>query len=187
MVGVLALQGNFASHIHILNKIDIESRLVKSVEDLSGLEGLILPGGESTTMSNLLLRDQNFIDRIKLFSDNKPILGTCAGLILMSKNSFDKKVLNMNIIDIEVNRNAYGRQVHSFDDSISVEYKNNEPLSIRASFIRAPKITNIGEDVEILCKYNSEIVGVKKGMHMAVTCHPELQDEVLLHKLCFKS
>ena len=93
----------------------------------------------------------------------------------------------MNIIDIEVNRNAYGRQVHSFDDSISVEYKNNEPLSIRASFIRAPKITNIGEDVEILCKYNSEIVGVKKGMHMAVTCHPELQDEVLLHKLCFKS
>ena len=187
MVGVLALQGNFQSHIHILNAIGIESRLVKNVEDLSGLQGLILPGGESTTMSNLLFRDQNFIDRIKLFSDNKPILGTCAGLILMAKNSFDKKVLNMNIIDIEVNRNAYGRQVHSFDDSISVEYKNNEPLSIRASFIRAPKITNIGEDVEILCKYNSEIVGVKKGMHMAVTCHPELQDEVLLHKLCFKS
>jgi len=187
VVGVLALQGNFQSHIHILNAIGIESRLVKNVEDLSGLQGLILPGGESTTMSNLLFRDQNFIDRIKLFSDNKPILGTCAGLILMSKNSFDKKVLNMNIIDIEVSRNAYGRQVHSFDDSISVEYKNNEPLSIRASFIRAPKITNIGEDVEILCKYNSEIVGVKKGMHMAVTCHPELQDEVLLHKLCFKS
>lgn len=187
MVGVLALQGNFQSHIHILNAIGIESRLVKNVEDLSSLQGLILPGGESTTMSNLLFRDQNFIDRIKLFSDNKPILGTCAGLILMSKNSFDKKVLNMNIIDIEVSRNAYGRQVHSFDDSISVEYKNNEPLSIRASFIRAPKITNIGEDVEILCKYNSEIVGVKKGMHMAVTCHPELQDEVLLHKLCFKS
>ena len=100
MVGVLALQGNFASHIHILNKIDIESRLVKSVEDLSDLEGLILPGGESTTMSNLLLRDQNFIDRIKLFSDNKPIFGTCAGLILMAKNSFDKKVLNMNIIAV---------------------------------------------------------------------------------------
>ena len=187
MVGVLALQGNFASHIRILNKIDIESRLVKSIEDLSDLEGLILPGGESTTMSNLLFRDQNFIDRIKLFSDNKPILGTCAGLILMSKNSFDKKVLNMNIIDIEVSRNAYGRQVHSFDDSISVEYKNNEPLSIRASFIRAPKITNMGEDVKILCKHNSEIVGVKKGMHMAVTCHPELQDEALLHKLCFKN
>jgi len=187
VVGVLALQGNFQSHIHILNAIGIESRLVKNVEDLSSLQGLILPGGESTTMSNLLFRDQSFIDGIKLFSDNKPILGTCAGLILMSKNSFDKKVLNMNIIDIEVSRNAYGRQVHSFDDSISVEYKNNEPLSIRASFIRAPKITNIGEDVEILCKYNSEIVGVKKGMHMAVTCHPELQDEVLLHKLCFKS
>lgn len=186
MVGVLALQGNFQSHIHILNAIGIESRLVKNVEDLSGLKGLILPGGESTTMSNLLFRDQSFIDGIKLFSDNKPILGTCAGLILMAKNSFDKKVLNMNIIDIEVNRNAYGRQVHSFDDLINVEYKNSEPLSIRASFIRAPKITNLGEDVEILCKHNSEIVGVKKGMHIAVTCHPELQNEILLHELCFK-
>ena len=106
MVGVLALQGNFASHIQILNDIGIDSTLVKNLEDLSNLQGLILPGGESTTMSNLLLRDRSFIDGIKSFSDNKPIFGTCAGLILMSKNSFDKKVLNMNILDIEVDRNV---------------------------------------------------------------------------------
>jgi 5'-phosphate synthase pdxT subunit len=84
VVGVLALQGNFASHIQILNDIGIDSTLVKNLEDLSNIQGLILPGGESTTMSNLLLRDQSFIDGIKSFSDNKPIFGTCAGLILMS-------------------------------------------------------------------------------------------------------
>ena len=91
MIGVLALQGNFASHIDILNQIGVSSKLVKTLKDLSTIDGLILPGGESTTMSNLLLRDQDFIDGIKSFSIDKPILGTCAGLILMSKNSFDKK------------------------------------------------------------------------------------------------
>ena len=91
MIGVLALQGNFASHIDILNQIGVSSKLFKTLKDLSTIDGLILPGGESTTMSNLLLRDQDFIDGIKSFSIDKPILGTCAGLILMSKNSFDKK------------------------------------------------------------------------------------------------
>lgn len=187
MIGVLALQGNFVSHIEILNKIGIDSRLVKNSQDLSDLNGLILPGGESTTMSNLLLRDQSFVDAIKSFSDSKPIFGTCAGLILMSKNSFDKKVLNMDILDIEVSRNAYGRQIHSFEDSITLESKEDNSRLIKASFIRAPKITSIGKDVEVLCKHNNEIVGVKQGIHMAVTCHPELQNEILLHKLCFES
>lgn len=187
MIGVLALQGNFVSHIDILNKIGIDSRLIKNSQDLSDLNGLILPGGESTAISNLLLRDQSFIDAIKSFSQRKPIFGTCAGLILMSKNSFDKKVLNMDILDIEVSRNAYGRQVDSFQDSITVESKDDSSRSIKASFIRAPKITSIGKNVDVLCKHNNEVVGVKQGIHMAVTCHPELQNEILLHKLCFKS
>ena len=186
MVGVLALQGNFASHIHILNQIGISSKLVKTLEDLSGINGLIIPGGESTTMSNLLSRDQHLIDGIKSFSIDKPILGTCAGLILMSKNSFDKKVLNMNIIDIEVSRNAYGRQVHSFDDSINLVQKNIKTKSMKASFIRAPKITSMGENVKIICKHDNEVVGVREGMHIAITCHPELQNETLLHEICFR-
>lgn len=186
MVGVLALQGNFASHTHILNQIGISSKLVKTLEDLSGINGLIIPGGESTTMSNLLLRDQHFIDGIKSFSIDKPILGTCAGLILMSKNSFDKKVLNMNIIDIEVSRNAYGRQVHSFDDSINLVQQNIKTKSMKASFIRAPKITSMGKNVKIICKHDNEVVGVREGMHIAITCHPELQHETLLHKICFR-
>ena len=186
MVGVLALQGNFASHIHILNQIGISSKLVKTLEDLSGINGLIIPGGESTTMSNLLSRDQHFIDGIKSFSIDKPILGTCAGLILMSKNSFDKKVLNMNIIDIEVSRNAYGRQVHSFDDSINLVQKNIKTKSMKASFIRAPKITSMGKNVKIICKHDNEVVGVREGMHIAITCHPELQNETLLHEICFR-
>ena len=127
MVGVLALQGNFASHIQILNEIGIDSTLVKNLEDLSNLQGLILPGGESTTMSNLLLRDQSFIDGIKSFSDNKPIFGTCAGLILMSKNSFDKKVLNMNILDVEVNRNDNSLEALAFYTK-SLEYYTNSSV-----------------------------------------------------------
>ena len=93
----------------------------------------------------------------------------------------------MNIIDIEVSRNAYGRQVHSFEDSISLTHKNIKSRSMKASFIRAPKITSIGSDVQIICKHNNEIVGVKEGKHIAITCHPELQNETLLHEICFKS
>jgi pyridoxal 5'-phosphate synthase pdxT subunit len=184
VVGVLALQGNFASHVHILNEIGINSKLVKNREDLSNLDGLILPGGESTTMSNLLLRDKNFVKEIKSFSENMPVFGTCAGLILMSKNCFDEKVLNMGILDIKVHRNAYGRQVHSFEDSIDFSSQNiNKSISV--SFIRAPKIASIGKNVEIICNYNNEVVGVKEGIHMAVTCHPELQNETFLHEVCF--
>ena len=93
----------------------------------------------------------------------------------------------MNIIDIEVSRNAYGRQVHSFEDSISLMHKNIKSKSMKASFIRAPKITSMGSDVQIICKHNNEIVGVKEGKHIATTCHPELQNETLLHEICFKS
>ena len=81
----------------------------------------------------------------------------------------------------------YGRQVDSFQDSITIESKDDSSRSIKASFIRAPKITSIGKNVDVLCKHNNEVVGVKQGIHMAVTCHPELQNEILLHKLCFES
>lgn len=114
MIGVLALQGNFFSHIQILNKLGYDSKLVKSSKDLDDIDGLIIPGGESTTMTKLIAREDRFVKSIKSFSKKHPILGTCAGLILMSKNSFDDKVINFGIIDIESERNAYGRQVYSF-------------------------------------------------------------------------
>ena len=119
MIGVLALQGNFSSHIQILNKLGHDSKLVKCSKDLEGINGLIIPGGESTTITKLIKRENKFVKSIESFSKKYPILGTCAGLILMSKNSFDDKVLNFGIINIESKRNAYGRQVYSFDTDLN--------------------------------------------------------------------
>jgi 5'-phosphate synthase pdxT subunit len=184
MIGVLAIQGNFSSHIQILNKLGYDSKLVKSSKDLDDIDGLIIPGGESTTMTKLIARENRFAKSIKSFSKEHPILGTCAGLILMSKNSFDDKVINFGIIDIESERNAYGRQVHSFDTRLDLDY-NSKNTSFMASFIRAPKISKVGKNVQVICNHDDIPVAVKQGMHFATTFHPELQNEVLIHQLCF--
>jgi len=184
MIGVLALQGNFFSHIQILNKLGYDSKLIKSSKDLDDINGLIIPGGESTTMTKLIAREDRFVKSIKSFSKKHPILGTCAGLILMSKNSFDDKVINFGIIDIESERNAYGRQVHSFDTRLDLDY-NSKNTSFMASFIRAPKISKVGKNVQVICNHAGIPVAVKQGMHFATTFHPELQNEALIHQLCF--
>ena len=134
MIGVLALQGNFDSHIKILEKINLNHKLVKTVDDLSSLDGLIIPGGESTTITNLLRRNQSLIDGINQLSQHKPILGSCAGLILMSKDSNDSRVHNFGFLDITTSRNAYGRQVHSFEASIKVKNEYIEFINIKKSF-----------------------------------------------------
>ena len=121
MIGVLALQGNFDSHIKILKKINLKHKLVKTSDDLSSVDGLIIPGGESTTITNLLRKNQSLIDGINKLSKNKPILGSCAGLILMSKESNDSRVHNFAFLDVITCRNAYGRQVHSFEAKINVK------------------------------------------------------------------
>ena len=184
MIGVLALQGNFSSHVKVLDLLGHNSKLVKSSKDLDSIDGLIIPGGESTTMTKLINRDEKFFESIQSFSKNHPILGTCAGLILMSKDSFDSKVINLGIIDIESTRNAYGRQVHSFDAELSLGYGSNN-TSFKASFIRAPKISKVGKNVEVICTHNDLPVAIKDGMHVATTFHPELKNETLIHKLCF--
>lgn len=185
MIGVLALQGNFDSHVKILEKINLNHKLVKNSEDLSSISGLILPGGESTTITNLMRKNKNMIDEINLLAREKPILGSCAGLILMSKNSNDKRVHNFDFLDITTDRNAYGRQVYSFKAKINVKYgKINS--NVNSLFIRAPKVNEIGKEVEILATYKNEIVAVKQGKHVGLSCHPELLDETLIHEICFK-
>ena len=185
MIGVLALQGNFDSHIKILEKINLNHKLVKTVDDLSSLDGLIIPGGESTTITNLLRKNQSLIDGINLLSQHKPILGSCAGLILMSKESNDSRVHNFGFLDITTSRNAYGRQVHSFEASIKVK---NDTISsdIQVLFIRAPKVDEINRTVDILATFKQEIVAVRQGKHIGISCHPELLDETLIHEICFK-
>ncbi len=185
MVGVLALQGNFDSHIRILKKINLKHKLVKTSDDLSSVDGLIIPGGESTTITNLLRRNQSLIDGINQLSKNKPILGSCAGLILMSKESKDSRVHNFGFLDVTTSRNAYGRQVHSFEAKINVK-NNTMSYDINVLFIRAPKVDKINNGVEVLATFQEEVVAVRQGKHVGISCHPELLDETLIHEICFK-
>ena len=185
MVGVLALQGNFDSHIRILKKINLKHKLVKTSDDLSSVDGLIIPGGESTTITNLLRRNQSLIDGINQLSKNKPILGSCAGLILMSKESKDSRVHNFGFLDVTTSRNAYGRQVHSFEAKINVKH-NTMSYDINVLFIRAPKVDKINNGVEVLATFQEEVVAIRQGKHVGISCHPELLDETLIHEICFK-
>ena len=185
MIGVLALQGNFDSHIKILKKINLKHKLVKTSDDLSSVDGLIIPGGESTTITNLLRRNQKLVDGINQLSKNKPILGSCAGLILMSKESNDSRVHNFGFLNVITNRNAYGRQVHSFEAKINI--KNHKISSdINVLFIRAPKVDKVNNGVEVLATFQEQVVAVRQGKHIGISCHPELLDETLIHEICFK-
>ena len=183
MIGVLALQGNYSKHIEILDKLKISSCEVRYNNQLDEINGLIIPGGESTTMTDLMSRN-NFYDKIQLFSQTKPILGTCAGLIMMSKSVLDKRVKPLEILDIEVDRNAYGRQVHSFVNKLPIKLeKDLETISV--PFIRAPQITKVGKNVEIISNYNKKPVAVKSGIHMGLSFHPELNNITIFHDFVF--
>ena len=183
MIGVLALQGNYSKHIEILNKLKISSCEVRYNNQLDEINGLIIPGGESTTMTDLMSRN-NFYDKIQLFSQTKPILGTCAGLIMMAKSVLDKRVKPLEILDIEVDRNAYGRQVHSFVNKLPIKLeKDLETISV--PFIRAPQITKVGKNVEIISNYNKKPVAVKSGIHMGLSFHPELNNITIFHDFVF--
>ena len=183
MIGVLALQGNYSKHIEILDKLKISSCEVRYNNQLDEINGLIIPGGESTTMTDLMSRN-NFYDKIKLFSQTKPILGTCAGLIMMAKSVLDKRVKPLEILDIEVDRNAYGRQVHSFINKLPIKLeKDLETISV--PFIRAPQITKVGKNVEIISNYNKKPVAVKSGIHMGLSFHPELNNITIFHDFVF--
>ena len=185
MIGVLALQGDFSKHIHILNILGIPSIEVRYLDQFNKIDGLILPGGESTVISDL-------IDRHKLrgaiieLSKEKPILGTCAGLIMMSKNIDDNKVDTLGILDLHVKRNAYGAQLHSFNENLEIRM-GGESTFISASFIRAPKISKTGTDIEILSTFNGYPVAVKEGKHIGLAFHPELNTELLFHNYLFKN
>ena len=183
MIGVLALQGNYSKHIEILDKLKISSCEVRYNNQLDEINGLIIPGGESTTMTDLMSRN-NFYDKIQLFSQTKPILGTCAGLIMMAKSVLDKRVKPLEILDIEVDRNAYGRQVHSFVNKLPIKLeKDLETISV--PFIRAPQITKVGKNVEMISNYNKKPVAVKSGIHMGLSFHPELNTITIFHDFVF--
>ena len=184
MIGILALQGNYQAHYRILDKINIPAMEVKYPSELNDIDGLIIPGGESTTINDLMERI-GFHSEIKTFAKKKPILGTCAGLIMMSallKN--DIQISTLGVLDIEVSRNAYGRQADSFIGDISIDM-DNQKARTRAPFIRAPKIIKIGNSVEVVGMHDNDIVAVRSGIHFGLTFHPELSDINFFHKYTF--
>ncbi|MFB9330780.1 pyridoxal 5'-phosphate synthase glutaminase subunit PdxT [Paenibacillus aurantiacus] len=177
-IGVLALQGAVAEHIRSIEAAGGEAVAVKRVEQLDELDGLIIPGGESTTIGKLM-RKYGFLDAIRQFSaDGKPIFGTCAGLIVLAKRIEGQEEAHLELMDMTVARNAFGRQRESFETDLPVK-GIEEP--VRAVFIRAPLIKEVAPEVDVLSTYNGEIVTARQGHLLASSYHPELTDDYALH------
>ncbi|MFI2859209.1 pyridoxal 5'-phosphate synthase glutaminase subunit PdxT [Paenibacillus sp. JSM ZJ436] len=178
-IGVLALQGAVAEHIRSINQTGAEGVPVKKVEQLEELDGLIIPGGESTTIGKLM-RKYSFIEPIRNFSaQGKPIFGTCAGLIVLAKDIAGGEEPHLALMDIQVARNAFGRQRESFETDLPVKGMEKP---VRAVFIRAPLILETGEGVEVLSTYKNEIVTARQGHLLAASYHPELTEDYALHQ-----
>ena len=179
-IGVLALQGDFARHEHQLALLGAQSVEVRLPSDLNHVQALIIPGGESTTMDHLL-------DRFELryplldFAANHPIWGTCAGMIMVARMITDNQagVSPLNLIDIDVVRMGYGRQVYSFKQQLMARL-NGKPVTLSASFIRAPRITRIGDGVEVLARHEDVPVLVAQGRVLVSSFHTELDDDTHL-------
>jgi 5'-phosphate synthase pdxT subunit len=175
VIGILAFQGDFSRHCEVFERLGCEVRLVKRSTQLSEIECLVIPGGESSVIDRFI-RQQEMREAIIEFSECKPVWGSCAGMILLaSKVTNDRSLSPLNLIDIEVERNAYGRQIESFVavGEFSVE-GSGEPLPM--VFIRAPKVISTGEGVEILGTCRDETVIVRQGNAIATSFHPELTD-----------
>ncbi|MGO4698346.1 pyridoxal 5'-phosphate synthase glutaminase subunit PdxT [Paenibacillus sp. FSL K6-3182] len=177
-IGVLALQGAVAEHIRSLEAAGAEAVAVKRVEQLEELQGLVIPGGESTTIGKLM-RNYGFMEAIKDFSaQGKPLFGTCAGLIVLADEIEGQEDAHLRLMDMTVARNAFGRQQESFETDLDVK-GIDEP--VRAVFIRAPLIKKVGAGVDVLSTYRDEIVTARQGHLLAVSYHPELTDDYRLH------
>ncbi len=180
IVGVLALQGNFAAHARQIEAVGGVPREVRSAAELSDLEALILPGGESTTLLRLL--EGNGLDRaIREFGESgRPVFGTCAGAILMAREVIHPAQRSLGLIDLQIERNAYGRQVDSFIGTASCPAVGDHPVEI--VFIRAPIIRQLGDRVQVLCRLDGHPILVQEGNILAATFHPELSQDPLIHE-----
>ncbi len=182
LVGVLALQGAFDAHVQRLTDLGLESRLVKNTSDLVDLVGIILPGGESTTMSNLLVASDLGVELSKRLHDGLPVFGTCAGMIMMARTIHDGRPdqISLDVMDIQVRRNGYGRQNDSFEQDITITSLDSP---FHALFIRAPVIESIGNDVEVLASIDERPVLVRQAYALASSFHPELVTDLRVHEI----
>jgi 5'-phosphate synthase pdxT subunit len=181
-VGVLALQGDFKEHIKMLKGLNVPVIEIRSPKQLEEIDGLIIPGGESTTI-NKLMNKYGFKERLKDFRrSGKPIFGTCAGLIILA-SEVSGKGSGLGFIDMKVKRNAYGRQIDSFEEMVSINFDHKPDRNgFKSVFIRAPKIVYTGKNVKVLSSLNDEILLAREKNILVCAFHPELTDDTRIHK-----
>jgi 5'-phosphate synthase pdxT subunit len=175
-IGVLALQGDFEAHRKALQRAGAEVTEIRNAEDLQALDGLVIPGGESTTMLKLL-HQQNLFSPLREFGQRKPIFGTCAGAILLASEVINPAQESLGLLDFTIERNGYGRQVDSRIAKIEIEGQSAE-----AVFIRAPIIRRTGPHARVLASYMDAPVLIEEGKHLVATFHPELSAEDRVHR-----
>jgi pyridoxal 5'-phosphate synthase pdxT subunit len=171
VVGVLALQGDFEAHCAVLASLGADCRLVRTPRDLEGLDGLVMPGGESTTMTLGIEREGLAEPLRALAAGGTPVLATCAGLIMLDRD-------HLGVLDVKAQRNAFGRQIKSFESDLDLAGFGD---ALRAVFIRAPWVEETGDGVEVLAEVDGHPVAVRQGEIMAVAFHPELTDDPRVH------
>lgn len=184
-VGVLALQGDFAAHGAAIVRAGARAVFVRSREQFGRIDGLVIPGGESTTMLKLLRYD-NLMEPLAAFGREKPIFGTCAGAILLAGRVLNPEQESLGVIDIDIERNAYGRQIDSHVSLLDAEpdfERRTAPGRMEAVFIRAPRIRRVGRQAKVLARCAGEPVLVEQGNRLAATFHPELTGDLRIHKL----
>ena len=182
-VGVLAIQGDFAEHRAALESLGVEVKEVRLPDQLDDVDGLIVPGGESTTIIQLIdIYEMREKLRERILDDRMPTWGTCAGMIVMAGELTDHRPTPLSLMDTVVSRNAFGRQVDSFESDLEVNGMDGPPY--RAVFIRAPVFVSVGDDVEVLASLDDgRPVAVRQGHMLATAFHPELTDDSRMHKL----
>jgi 5'-phosphate synthase pdxT subunit len=177
-IGVLGLQGAVAEHINMLEQAGAEGVVIKKTDQLDHIDGIVIPGGESTTIGKLM-RTYGFIESLQQFSgQKKPIFGTCAGLIVIAKEIEGQDDAHLGLMDMKVARNAFGRQRESFETDLPIKDIDD---NVRAVFIRAPLIKEVGQDVDVMGVYKDEIVAARQGHLLAASFHPELTDDYRMH------
>lgn len=183
LIGVLALQGDFREHIWALQRLGVEAFAVKTVSDLEKVDGLIIPGGESTSIGRIAQVTGVGEKIVQLAKEGLPIYGTCAGMIMLAKRIVDHpEQYSFRLMDIVVQRNAYGRQIESFEVYLDVARLGK----VKAVFIRSPKIVELGKGVEVLASYENTPVLVQQGKLLASSFHPELTDDLRIHEYFVK-
>lgn len=183
-IGVLALQGDFEAHRRALEQLGVTAVEVRTARELESVEALVIPGGESTTMLKLL-DSENLFEPLRAFGERRPIFGTCAGAILLAREVLNPPQPSLGLVDIRIERNAYGRQVDSRVARVRLEASFplwNGSDELEAVFIRAPIVRGVGPEVRVLARYRGDPVLLEQGRHLIATFHPELSADRRVHQ-----